>query len=115
MRGRRDVEPKEDARSLRSLGGILTAILGFLAWQHHPVAGAVLSHVGLLAIGGAVVIGDFMQRYRWRGFRGLVLLGLLVSLDDLLSHACGVQTPLDGWLWMDVLLPILYELRALLG
>lgn len=97
------------------LGGILTATVGFLTWQHYPVAGAVLSHVGLGAILGATLIGSFMSRYRWVGFRGLVLVGLLVSLDDLLSHAWDVWTPLDGWLWMEVLLPWLYAVRSLLA
>lgn len=68
-------------------GGILTAALGFLAWSHHPVAGAIMAHVGLLAIAGALLVGEFMSQYRWVGFRGVVLVGLLVAADDLVSHA----------------------------
>ena len=113
------------------MGGVLTAVLGFLLWPHHPIAGATISHVGTLAIGAAVLIGDFMARYRWvhwkdlevlpiaipyrPGFRGVVVIGWLITLDDLMSHAWGVWTPLDGWLWAQVILPRLWWLRDVLA
>ncbi|MDZ7850060.1 MAG: hypothetical protein U5K70_04340 [Halodesulfurarchaeum sp.] len=89
------------------MGGILVAVMGFLLWEHHPVVGAVFSHVGLAAIALALFAGDFAARYPWvrirrigflpvpvPGFRGLLLIGLLVSLDDLVSHAweCGPRS-----------------------
>lgn len=97
------------------LGGVLTAVLGFVMWPYQPVAGAILSHVGVVSIAGAVLVGDFMARYAWRGWRGVVLVGLLVTLDDLISHAWGVWTPLDGWVWGGGIVPVLYWLRQLLA
>ena len=49
------------------------------------------------------------------GFRGLVMLGWLISADDLASHAWGVWTPLDGVVWSEWIFPVLVELRALLS
>lgn len=111
------------------MGGILTAVLGFLLWEHHPIAGASFSHVGLIAIFLATVVGDFMGQYRWLvwtdrlpisvpyrpGIRGVVMLGWLISADDLASHAWGVWTPLDGVVWSEWIFPVLVELRALLS
>ena len=111
------------------MGGILTSVLGFLLWEFHPIAGAGMSHVGLIAIFLATVLGDFMSRYRWvhwsdrlpipipyrPGFRGVVMLGWLISVDDLISHAWGYWTPLDGLIWSKWIFPALVELRGLLS
>lgn len=50
--------------------GVIIALFAFaLVWKHYPVAGATGT-----------------------------LLGVLIALDDALSHAFGVWTPLD-WFW----------------
>lgn len=75
---------------------ILAALVGFvLAWRFHPVTGAVLALVGSTL---GIVLPLTTQ---WRGYprkwRLWVVGWSAVALDDAISHAFGVWTPLD---WM---------------
>ncbi|WP_158057202.1 hypothetical protein [Halorussus halophilus] len=76
-------------------GSALFALFGWAhLWRYYPVAGATVCVVGTL---GTVVGGLVTTKYgrRWQLF---VVWSALVALDDAISHAFGVWTPLD-WLW----------------
>ena len=89
----------EPAVMLAGLGAALFAF--WFVWPYYPATGAALVLAGLLLASTAFVARSF-----WRGyplaFQVAVAVGLLVALDDALSHAFGIWTPLD-WLfkvWM---------------
>jgi hypothetical protein len=77
-------------------GGLSVALFGFLnVWRYYSVTGAALALVGTVAAVASTA------RPRWREFRRrrwIVFVACLVALDDALSHAFGIWTPLD-WLW----------------
>jgi len=107
-------DDKPDKEPSFTILGVLVALFGFLTWQWHPIAGATLSHIGALILGISVFL-PFMQQYNWQGHRGLLFIGWLVMMDDLIEHAWGIATPLDSILWADVIVPALQYLRQLLG
>lgn len=102
-----------DARTTDPLGVLLGVAVGLFAWYHlwgtgYPVAGALGALAGLLLAAVFVVVsiplpftgarlGGFWSRYG-TGPTVFVVLGLAVALDDWVSHALGVWTPLD-WIW----------------
>ena len=98
-----------------AMAGVLVGVIGFLAWEWHPILGAVLSHAGLLVILYAVAVGDYLTEYRWFGHRGVVLLGLLIAADDAVEHAWGIWTPLDSLVWAEWIIPVLHWARRTLA
>lgn len=76
-------------------GSAGAALAFLLVWVHYPVAGALLVLLGLLAVLAAPVLWRGVYPRRWTA---LAVLGGLVGLDDWVSHALGVWTPLDA-LW----------------
>lgn len=81
----------------------LLALFGWAhLWRYYPATGAA---VCLLGVAGTLVGALVTTQYgrRWRAF---VAAAGLVALDDLLSHALGLWTPLD-WLWTTYLLGLL--------
>lgn len=77
------------------LGSVGAAAAFLLVWPLYPVVGAVLVLAGLLAVLAAPVVGWGCYPVRWRA---VAVVGGLVGLDDWVSHALGVPTPLD-WVW----------------
>lgn len=77
---------------------LLAASFAFaLVWPHYDLAGALLA-LAAVVVAGASAFSPFWTTYPWIGPRGVLLLGALVALDDVVEHAIGVTTPLD-WLW----------------
>lgn len=76
-------------------GSALVGLFGWAhLWRYYPAVGAT---VCLLGAAGTAIGGALTTRYddRWR--LSVVWSGL-VALDDAVSHAFGVWTPLD-WVW----------------
>lgn len=81
---------------LSVVGGLLVALMGFaLTWHVYPALGATMTLSGVTAS----LVGLTVRRAYWTEFgfvvQGLVLVGLLVAMDDAVSHSFGVWTPLD--------------------
>lgn len=89
-----DYRRREPILTVASIG---IALFGWLhVWTFYPALGAGMSLAGTLA--ASITIGlDEWDAYPLR-WRALALLGCLVALDDLASHAFGLWTPLD-WIW----------------
>jgi hypothetical protein len=83
---------------------VASALLALFAWAHlwkyYPVAGATLALVGVC---GTILGGLLTRRYGRRFQLGVVVLGV-AALDDAVSHAFGVWTPLDHvWgVWWEI-------------
>lgn len=95
-----------DAEPLGVTAGVLVALFGFgLVWNPYAAVGAGLTLGGLLA---ALMAFVFRRDY-WGMFpkriQSAACLGLLVSLDDVLSHMFGIWTPLDA-VWSAFILPV---------
>lgn len=69
-------------------GGFMFALL----WEYHPVGGAVLSGLAIPVI--AIGLVRF-RHYATRTPYMLAVVGWLFMIDDWVSHALGVWTPLD--------------------
>ena len=82
---------------LFALVGLTLALFGFLfVWPYYPVTGAALTLAGVTcALGGVLWPGGIWAAYPLR-WRLVAVLGVLVALDDAVSHTFGVWTPLDG-------------------
>ena len=87
--------------------GLLTACFAFATvWTFYPETGAVLSIAGVLLALASTAL-PFWAGYAWLGPRGVLLLGALVALDDVVEHAFGVPTPLDR-LWINHLVQYIH-------
>ena len=86
--------------------GALLALFGFaVTWRYYPETGALLTLLGaVVATVAPLVPGGTWSLYPL-GWRALAVLGGLVVLDDAVSHAFGVWTPLDAG-WMQYLAPV---------
>lgn len=82
---------------LLALGGVMLMWFAFeRIWPFYHATGAALSFVGLaVVVAGVAWPGGMWSVYPLR-MRAVALFGAAVSLDDLLSHAFGIWTPLDG-------------------
>ena len=88
-----DVHPHKEP--LVVVGSALLALFGWAhLWRYYPKTGAV---VCLLGVCGTLVGAAVTTRYG-RRFQAVVALMGTVALDDAVSHAFGVWTPLD-WVW----------------
>ncbi|WP_267643839.1 hypothetical protein [Haloarchaeobius amylolyticus] len=88
-----DLYPRDEP--LLVTGSALLGLFGWVhLWRYYPVAGATTC---LLAVCGVLVGAAVTTRYG-RRYRATVGVLALASLDDAVSHAFGVWTPLD-WLW----------------
>ncbi|WP_227354532.1 hypothetical protein [Haladaptatus salinisoli] len=95
-----DDYPREEPTAVA--GSALFALFGWAhVWRYYPAPGATACLLGTV---GVLLGGAATTRYGTR-WRGVVVLFALVALDDVLSHAFGVWTPLD-WLWKTYLLPL---------
>jgi len=84
--------------------GVAVGLFSFITiWRFYPLPGAVGTLAGILIV--TVGLARFRQ-YASRPAFVAATLGVLVMLDDWLSHALGVWTPLD-WLFEAYLLGIL--------
>lgn len=84
---------------LLAMVGAVFALVGFLlVWKYYPMTGAAMTLAGVvLVLLGVAWPGGMWAVYPWY-WRGVALLGGLVALDDAVSHAFGIWTPLDaGW------------------
>lgn len=91
---------------LAGVGGVLALFAFLFIWPFYPQPGATLTLFGVLvALVGVLLPGGVWASYPV-GWRGLALLAVLVALDDAVSHAFGIWTPVD-WAWRAYLLPVL--------
>lgn len=86
---------------------ICVALFGWYhIWQWYPVTGAVLTFVAPLVAITWILTGYFFldEMTVWNEyppiFSIMVIFWLLVALDDVVSHAFGVPTPLD-FIWIE--------------
>lgn len=101
-----DDHPKREP--IVAMSGAIAACFAFLTvWPLYHWAGAAITVIATGLLVAAPLIAPFWREYRWRSSRALVLLGGLVMLDDIVSHAFGVWTPLDGWIWRALLYPVI--------
>ncbi|WP_435175249.1 hypothetical protein [Halorussus sp. AFM4] len=88
-----DIYPREEPVFVA--GSALAGLFGWVhVWRYYPAPGAVLCLLGAV---GVILGGVVTTRYGLRWRLSVVWTGL-VALDDAVSHAFGVWTPLD-WLW----------------
>lgn len=87
-----------DAEPLALVGGAVVALFGFaVTWATYPATGAAFTLAGVLVALLAVLFrGDYWGTVPLR-WRLLALLGVLIALDDAVSHALYPPTPLDQW------------------
>ncbi|WP_232703159.1 hypothetical protein [Halobacterium wangiae] len=84
---------------LLALAGSLTALFAFATvWPFYHGTGAALTLAGVTV----ALVGVCWPGGMWAGYplkwRLVALVGAAVALDDAVSHALGVWTPLDaGW------------------
>ncbi|WP_353634592.1 hypothetical protein ABSL23_02235 [Halobacterium sp. NMX12-1] len=84
---------------LLAMVGAVFALVGFLlVWKWYPMTGAAMTLAGVVL----VLLGVSLPGGMWSGYpltwRVVALAGGLVALDDAVSHAFGIWTPLDaGW------------------
>lgn len=76
-------------------GAIIALTFFGLWWEHYPVSGAVLSGIGVI-ISGIGVMRPAWSKYWPLRWRIIAVLGVLIMLDDWVSHALGLPTLLDG-------------------
>ena len=92
------------------VGLTMLSVFSFaLTWPYYPVVGAL----GVLVTLGTAAVLAVLRPYWWRvgtTAHGALLVGLLVALDDALSHALGWRTPLDA-VWVRYLYPYVSEGR----
>lgn len=90
-----------------ALVGLTLALFGFLfVWPFYPATGAAMTLAGVtLALVGVCFPGGIWAAYPLQ-CRLLALLGVLVALDDAVSHTFGVWTPVD-WVWGAYVYPVL--------
>lgn len=85
-----DIHPRKEPVLI-----VASALLALFAWAHvwkyYPVFGATMALAGVC---GTILGGLLTWRYGRRFQLGVVVLGV-ASLDDAVSHAFGVWTPLD--------------------
>lgn len=86
--------------------GTIFGIFAFVAvWPRYPSLGAALSVVFATAVATAALRPAWVRRYPLR-WQVVALIGGLIMLDDALSHATGVWTPLDHY-WRAAIRPAL--------
>lgn len=82
------------------LVALLAVSFAFITiWPFYPVTGATFSMAAVL-LALVVPFLQFWRSYPWFGARGVLLIGALVALDDVVEHAIGFPTPLD-WFWTE--------------
>ncbi len=85
------------------------SIVGFLfTWKYHPVTGALLTLIGVVTAGVAILSRQYWRRYNWLGSRGVALLSVLIALDDAIEHSFGIPTPLD-LAWSHFIYPVIIK------
>lgn len=88
----------EERKPTVVVGSLLVALFG---WYHlwpggAPTVGALTVLAGLTAAAAALVArSDWREEYPQYS-RALLVLLVLVAADDVLQHAFGIPTPLDG-------------------
>ncbi|MDH5019024.1 hypothetical protein [Halobacterium rubrum] len=92
---------------LLALTGTLTALFAFATvWPYYHATGALLTLAGLLV----ALVGVVWPGGMWSGYplvwRLVAFVGVLVGLDDAVSHAFGIWTPLDA-VWKTGIYPAL--------
>ncbi|KZN24597.1 hypothetical protein A4G99_09545 [Haladaptatus sp. R4] len=88
--------PKREAWA--TVTALTVALFGFLfVWPDYPATGALLTLSGIVGALLAVVFRSFWSDSA-SDLRLAALFGVLIALDDAVSHSFGVWTPLD-WFW----------------
>lgn len=97
-------DPESESRPWLVAGMTLLSVFAFsLTWPYYPAVGAF----GVLVLLGVATASAVFRPYWWRNSlptQFALLVGLFVAWDDALSHALGLQTPLDE-LWVEYLYP----------
>ena len=79
--------------------GVMGGLFGFLfVWEWYPFTGALLSLLGII-IASVGLFRDLWDQYP-KQTQYIAALGLLIMLDDAISHIFGISTPLDA-LWVN--------------
>ena len=83
---------------LTFIGALLAWFMFVFTWQYYHAAGAGFAFVGLVLVAAGLVATwmDPDQVYHWSYYLA-VSIGLLIALDDWLSHALGIWTPLNAF------------------
>ncbi|MGB9987325.1 hypothetical protein [Salarchaeum japonicum] len=92
---------------LFAMAGAGLALFAFLfVWRFYPAAGAALALTGVtMTFAGILYPGGVWAAYPLR-WRVLAFVGAVVALDDAVSHAFGVWTPVDA-AWRAFLIPVI--------
>jgi len=86
-------------------GAALAALFAFMyVWPFYAATGATLSLLALLAALAAPLIPGWFWSTVSLPVRVAAVVAVLVALDDAVSHAFGVWTPLDA-LWKIAIYP----------
>jgi len=84
----------------------LAALFAFqYVWPFYPATGAALSLAALLAALSAPLLPGWFWSNVTLPVRLAAVLAVVVALDDVVSHALGVWTPLDA-LWKAAIYPV---------
>lgn len=84
--------------------GLVGSFFSFLfIWPYYPEVGAAGSLVALLvALGGL-----FRPKFWWKTYKDRLHIAAvvftLIAIDDIVSHAFGIWTPVD-WVWKEYVL-----------
>lgn len=97
----RDVEPIYSAAALA-----VTAFAFLFVWPFYAEAGAALTLVGLTVAIGALLTPSLPWTHYPTAPHAVCLALTLVAVDDALSHAFGVWTPIDH-VWSVAVYPLL--------
>ena len=86
--------------------GITLGLFGFVfTWEWYPATGAMLSLSGII-IASIGLFRDLWDQYP-RHTQYIATFGLLIMLDDVVSHIFGISTPLDA-LWVNYIIQFVH-------
>lgn len=89
--------------------GAIVSLFGFsLTWKYYPFVGVILCFVGLLLVIIGILRTWFNESHKYpKSYYILLSIGILIMVDDLVSHGFGIATPLDTWVWEGLIFPFI--------